>query len=277
VTSLRLLSGHARVDLVGVEHLPEEVTSRVHGVLSQLEVPQSDADPAHDAPRRLCVTEADGVLHVAGDPLPARPDRAAAAVVAILDAALLAESPCLTLHAAVVAGPLGAAVVPGVSGTGKSTLAGACQQIGLLLGSDEAGCLDPDEDVLWPHPRPLGLDRRSRELLGLRPPDEGPLDGEYATAPALLGTAAAVTEAMTPVAVVLPDRQVTTSPSLTLVGKAEALAVLLASCLNTGPSHRWDASRAWTRLTAFVRSVECYRMAYGSPQEGAEILRRLLT
>ena len=161
MTSLRLLSANVRVDLVGVDHLPTAVTERVRGVLDQLEV-ASASDGTVAPVRRVLVTDPGDVLHVGGRPLPGRPDRAAAAIVAVLDGEFLAATPCLTIHAAVVAGPRGAAIVPGVSGTGKSTLAAACQQPGLLLVSDEAACLDPHRDVLWPHPRPLGLDRGSR-------------------------------------------------------------------------------------------------------------------
>jgi hypothetical protein len=277
MTSLRLLSAHVTVDLVGVECLPAAVIERVRGVLDQLVVARSDSDSEGCPDRRIFLTDNGDVVHIGSTPLPAGPDRAAAAVVAALDRELLATTPCLTLHAAVVAGPRGAAIVPGVSGTGKSTLAGACQQIGLLLVSDEAACLDPDRDVVWPHPRPLGLDRRSRELLGLPPPDEGPVDGERATAPALLGAVASVATPVVPVAVVLPDRRAAISSSLTAVGRAEALAVLLASCLNIGPQREWDAERAWLKLTSLTRNLSCYRMGYESPQQGAATLAHLLT
>jgi hypothetical protein len=276
MTALRLRSANARVDLVGVDILPGTVTTRIHGVLGQLEVTSADAgnDPADRATR---VTIRGGVPHMEGTALPVDPDLAAAAVVAALDRALLATTACLTVHAAVLAGPRGAAIVPAVSGAGKSTLAGACQQAGLLLVSDEAACLDPDRDVVWPHPRPLGLDRRSRELLGLPPPGEGPVDGERATAPALLGAVAPVGEPVIPLAVVLPDRSdAVSSPSITPVGRAEGLAVLLASCLNTGPGLVWDAERAWSRLGGLVRTLTCYRMQYRSPQDGARTLAALL-
>ena len=86
-----------------------------------------------------------------------------------------------------------------------------------------------------------------------------------------------MTEPVTPVAVVLPDRRDQIIPSLTPVGKAEALTVLLASCLNTGPDREWDARRGWSRLTSVARAVECYQMMYTSPRQGAEILHQLLS
>lgn len=276
MTSLCLLSARVRVDLVGVERLPATIAERVRGVLDQMEV-TSGSDDGGSRRRTLSITHLQDGLHLGQTPLPEDPDLAAAAIVAALDRAVLAATSCLTVHAAVVAGPRGAVIVPAVSGAGKSTLAGASQQAGLLLVSDESACLDPDEDVIWPHPRPLGLDRRSRELLGLPPPDDGPLDGERATAPALLGAVASVTQPVVPVAVVLPDRSHSRRESLTPVGRAEALAVLLASCLNISPRREWHAERAWSRLTTLARNMACYRMEYGSPQEGAATLADLLT
>ena len=60
------------------------------------------------------------------------------------------------------------------------------------------------------------------------------------------------------------------------VGTAEALAALLASCLNTGAGRLWTPERAWSRLTHFARTVPGSRMVYGSPQDGAEALAALL-
>jgi hypothetical protein len=272
--ALRLLGAHARVDLAGYDALPEAVAVRLVGVLGQLEAPAADRRAAD---HRLEVTSRDGAPYLDGTPLPDDPDLAAAVLVSALDRALLAATPCLTLHAAVVAGPRGAAVVPAVSGGGKSTLAGACQQAGLLLVSDEAACLDPDEDLLWPHPRPLGLDENSRRLLGLPTPPDGPADEERATSPALLGAVAAVDRPVVPVRVVLPVRGATHgATAMEPTGAAEALAALLDSCLNIGPAGAWTAHRAWSRLTRFAGSVPASRMSYDTPQDGAQALAALV-
>lgn len=273
MTALRLRSANARVDLVGSDLLAAPVMSRLRGVMGQLEVSAFDEDGPD---RGVHVTSDDG-LRLDGRALPDDPDLGAAALVAALDRALLASTRCLTLHAAVVAGRRGAAIVPAVSGSGKSTLAGACQQAGLLLVSDEAACLDPDRDVLWPHPRPLGLDATSRRLLRLPAPEDGPAHGERATSPWLLGAVAPVDRSVVPVAVVIPERRDGSGGAMvTPVGNAEALAELLASCLNTGVGRVWTPERAWLRLTGFARTVPGSRMVYGSPQDGAEALAALL-
>jgi hypothetical protein len=273
VTALRLRSANARVDLVGSDALPAAVMSRLRGVMGQLEVNADD----EDRPDRVVHVTGDDVPRLDHRPLPEDPDLAAAALVGALDRALLAGTRCLTLHAAVVAGRRGAASVPAVSGAGKSTLAGACQQAGLLLVSDEAACLDPDRDVLWPHPRPLGLDATSRRLLRLPAPQDGPADGERATSPALLGAVAPVDRAVVPVAVVIPQRRDGSGgATVTPAGAAETLAELLAGCLNTGAGRVWTPERAWSRLTGLARTVPGSRLVYGSPQDGAQALAALL-
>lgn len=275
MTALRLRSANARVDVVGSDALPAAVMARLRGVMGQLQV--SASDQVEDVPDRAVHVTSDDVLRLAGRPLPEDPDLAAAAIVAAVDRALLASTRCLTLHAAVVAGRRGAAIVPAASGAGKSTLAGACQQAGLLLVSDEAACLDQDRDVLWPHPRPLGLDATSRRLLHLPAPEDGPADGERATSPALLGAVAPVDRPVVPVAVVIPDRRDGSGPAaFTPVSTAEALAELLAGCLNTGAGRLWTPERAWLRLTRLAPNLSAYRLVYGSPQDGAKAVATFL-
>ena len=128
MTSLRLLSAHVRVDLVGVERLPATVTERVRGVLDQLEVASGSDDDGRRRPA-VRVTDPGDVLHLGGR-LRCRQTRTSPRRRSWRPwiGPLLAATSCLTLHAAVVAGPRGAAIVPAVSGAGKSTLAGACQQ-----------------------------------------------------------------------------------------------------------------------------------------------------
>lgn len=60
-----------------------------------------------------------------------------------------------------------AAVAP--SGTGKSTLTAALLQRGYEYLSDELAWLRPGDLTVLPFPKPLGLDERSRRLVGLDP------------------------------------------------------------------------------------------------------------
>lgn len=270
---LRLRSAKVRLDLVGLDRLPPEAESMVHGVLGHLEAGPRDAAAAE---LTVSLTGLTPRMSVRGKSLPDEPDRAAAVVVSAVDRALLGATPCLALHAAAVDGARGAVVVPGRSGAGKSTLAGACLQRGLLLVSDEAACVDPELDVLWPHARPLGLDQRSRDLLGLEPPAHGPADEERATAPLLLGAVADPATAATPIAVVIPERGHKGVAALEATTTSEGLAALLAACLNTGSRSAWAPERAWERLARFTDGLPVYRMRYGRPGEGAEIIEQLV-
>jgi hypothetical protein len=273
VSDLRLRSAKVRLDLVGLDRLPAAAEALVHGVLGHLETGSQD-----EAGAELTVSVTSDVrgLAVGGALLPDDPDRAAAAVVSTVDQALLGATPCLALHAAALAGTRGAVVVPGPSGAGKSTLSGACLRRGLRLLSDEAACVDPDLDVLWPHARPLGLDERARHLLRLEAPLDGPAEEERATSPSLLGTVSDPATAATPVAVVIPQRGHDGDATLEPATASQGLAALLAGCLNTGTSSTWPPVKAWERVTRFASGLPAYRLRYDRPEEGAEMIARLV-
>ncbi|MGB8382006.1 MAG: hypothetical protein WCG47_12345 [Dermatophilaceae bacterium] len=219
-----------------------------------------------------------GTVVLDGVPLSPEPDLAAAVLIAAIDRILLGATTCLTIHAAAMAGPRSAAIVPGVSGTGKSTLAAAAMQRGLRLVSDEAACLDPHLNVLWPHPRPLGLDQSSRTLLGLPAPTQGPVDGERATAPALLGPTVPTDQTVPVTLIVLPFRRPgCAAPGLTEISRADGLAALLGNCLNIGATAAWTPQQAWARLGALIAATQVLRMDYDTPQQGSVLLTQALT
>ena len=261
---LRLRSAGARVDLDGVDGgLADLVLCVVGPMLS------SDRAPAE---RRIAVTrDRFGAPVLDGLTLSGELEMAAASLIGAVDRALIAASPCLCVHAAAVAGPRGAAIVPGISGSGKSTLAGAAMQQGLRLVSDEAACLDPHADVLWPHPRPLGLSSHSRVLLGLPEPAAGPTDEERATAPDLLGSCVPTDEAV-PVALVVLGCRGEGRAHLREVSQTDGLSALLANCLNTGGEATWTPRSAWLRLAALIPAVRVVRLDYDKPHEGAQLL-----
>jgi hypothetical protein len=286
MTSARFHSAATCIELSGVELIPNEVMSIVRSVMRPILV-GSSGGPAEGSdvttPARaglLVVDRVDGTLVVDGTAFPdgdQDADRTAAALVGAVDRALLAATPCLAVHAAAVSGPLGAAIIPGVSGTGKSTLAAACLQAGLDLVTDEAACLDPERDLLWPHPRPLGLDRRSRALLNLPAPPTGPPDTERATAPTLFGSVVEPGTAVPPTLLVIPERldedERTQVVDLTA---ADGLAALLANCLNIGPGRPWTAVRAWRRLSRLASTLRVVRLRYGRPGDAAGVIAELL-
>jgi hypothetical protein len=144
------------------------------------------------------------------------------------------------------------------------------------LLSDEAACVDPHLDVLWPHARPLGLDQRARHLLRLEAPVDGPAEEERATSPSLLGAVSDPSAAAIPVAVVIPERGHNGDATVEPATGSEGLAALLAACLNTGTSSTWKPEKAWERVTRFAFGLPTYRLRYDRPEEGAEIIARLV-
>jgi hypothetical protein len=204
-------------------------------------------------------------------------ERAAARCLSLVDRAALRHTGCLTLHAAALAGAQGCVVVPGESGVGKTTLAGACMQAGLTLLSDEAACFTEPVGTLVPHPRALGLSLASRQILGIAPPDE--VGDEEATAPALLGRSAPQTYRGACVLVAVPVRRKGTEAALEPLTPAEGLAALLANCLNVPPldgQSGWQPADAWHYLSALAPRVRLARLTFDSPHAGAGLLADVL-
>ncbi len=289
---LSFVGAGVRVDVLG---LPPDVAALVLDVgAGMVSPPGWQGSAAHTVE----VVHAADRFAVDGRQLPhgSTPDRLAAAVLSAVDRACLAATGCLVVHAAAVAGPAGAAVVPAASGVGKSTLASAAMQAGLLLLSDEAACLRPEDGKVVPHARPLGLSADSRLLLGLDPgadwsrlaqhaervapdvtsrrPEVVPEDDELAVAPALLGAWADGPHAMRVVAI--PHRR-SGDVSVDDIPRPDGVVAMLAECLSTvGHATPWSRRDAWGLLTDVVRPARVVRVGYDRPGDAAEALRDLL-
>jgi hypothetical protein len=200
-------------------------------------------------------------------------ERTAARALSMVDRAALGHTTCLTVHAAALAGARGCVVVPGESGVGKTTLAGACMQAGLTLLSDEAACFTDPVGTLVPHPRALGLSPASRQILGLAPSDGG--QDEEATAPALLGRSAPQTYRGDCLLVAVPVRLRGVEAALEPLTAAEGLAALLACCLNVPPldgQRGWQPVDAWRYLSSVASSVQLARLTFDDPYAAAAVL-----
>ncbi len=86
----------------------------------------------------------------------------------------------LVFHAAVIEKDGRAAVMPGLPGAGKSTLAAALVNRGWRLISDEFAVIRHDDGRLMPLARPVSLKNRSIEVIGAFAPDAviGPVSAE---------------------------------------------------------------------------------------------------
>lgn len=202
----------------------------------------------------------DGVL---GGPGPAL----ASALIA-LNAIALARCRGLALHAGVVADGARALALPGVSGTGKSTLVAACLQRGLTYVSDEALVLDRSTGAVRPYPRPLGLAPWTVRHLGLAVPVTLP---EAHVPPASLTSR--VAEGRLALAHVVVPVRASEPPSLAPVHRASAAQVLLQRAFN----HFEDPVGSLGLVVDAVRAAECWQLDYDDPVSGAELLVGLLS
>lgn len=199
------------------------------------------------------------------------PEQRAARLLSAVDQAALRHTTTLPLHAAALAGPAGCVVIPGDSGAGKTTLAAAAMQAGLMLLSDEAACFTEPLGTLVPHPRPLGISLGSRRLLGVDVPDD--VDEEVAIPPSLFGATAPTDGWHRCVLVVLPSWAPEASARLEPIGRPEGLAALLAARLERSPDRpAWSPEAAWTYLTELVQGVTVARLHYDRPRDGAQVL-----
>ncbi|MCL1599115.1 MAG: hypothetical protein M3094_08025, partial [Actinomycetia bacterium] len=72
-----------------------------------------------------------------------------------------------SVHAGVVSRNGRAVAFPGISGVGKSTLAGACVAAGWEYVSDEALSFDPDTMEVVLYPKPIWMDGKATRSVGL--------------------------------------------------------------------------------------------------------------
>ena len=176
-----------------------------------------------------------------------------------LNSTAMELSPCLCIHAGVVAYDEGIVAFPGRSGAGKSTLTSACLQRGFDYVSDEGLCLDYDLATVRPYPRPIGLSSWSVAAMG---------GGGVEAGDDLLVSAADLGSRATPEAaadlrvahVVLLDRRPDVPAALHEAERREAIETLLTMSFN----HYKRPADA----LALVARCRC-----GSPGEQADLQR----
>lgn len=195
-------------------------------------------------------------------------DTPASAVSHILTAvnlSVLAATPLLALHAAVLARAGTTLVVPGASGWGKSTLTAALLAEGWSYVSDEALALEWDSGQLRPYPRPLGLSVWSAATLGL----SGGVRGEQESywSPADLG-ADVEHEPGTCRWIVLPVRDDSTPPTLESVHRMSAMTALLPR----GFTQHRDPARALVLLADLIRGASVQVLRLGPPAAAARLI-----
>lgn len=194
---------------------------------------------------------------------------ALAQTLAAVNLTAVSQTPLLAFHAAVVSRHGRTLVVPGRSGTGKSTLTACLVRQGWDYVSDEALAIDQANGDVVAYPRPLGLSRWScvRAGVAARPP----AGGEAVLRARDLG--GSIDWRPPPVScVVLLDRSAPEEcPSIVHEDRNVALRELLAR----GFTHHRDGARALEATAAVLRSSQVLRLLLGDPWAAATFLTRV--
>ena len=185
-------------------------------------------------------------------------------LLAAVTRAVLARTPLLVIHAAVVAAPDGLVVIPGASGHGKTTLAAALVRRGWGYVSDEVLAVDRTTGAVTPFARPLSLSPDSWSALGLDPLRCPAPGAEGLVAPAELGSIAVPGQ----VRHVLLTARRPGPPAVAPGRPGAAVRALLASAFN----HYRAPRESLQTVLDLVRSAQVWDVGYAEAPELADML-----
>lgn len=180
------------------------------------------------------------------------------------------EAGLVPLHAAAVESFGQIVAIAGQSGAGKSTLAAAAVLTGDLFVSDEITAVSPIDRIVRPYHRPIGIRQGGADALGLDFPDSRrsipgavhpfPVEGEDQL------SAGGVLDA---IVIVRWEPRVA---SLEPVEPAQALAELAQHIVVSDDG----VEAAFRGLDQIVRAVKLFRLTYGVPSIGVEMLHEVV-
>lgn len=184
----------------------------------------------------------------------------------------------LILHAAVVAKDGRAVIVPGQSGQGKSTLCAALVARGWRHVSDEFALMDPASLAITAHPRPISLKNQSLAVVAawapaLRqsPAYEGTPKGTIGYVRPSRAAIESASEQVTPVAVVFPRFDPSSSPSLDPMEKAAAFIALTACSVN----YREFGAAGFDAIGRLVDGHAVLSATYPDTQSAVDLLEQV--
>jgi HprK-related kinase A len=184
----------------------------------------------------------------------------------------------LIFHAGVVERGGRAIIMPGSSGTGKSTLSSGLSYHGWRLFSDEFGLLRLSDGQIVPYPRPVSLKNQSGAVMqAVAPaarfsrPYHGTPKGTitYLLPPA--DSIARMHEPATPSLLVFPVFEPNATAQIQKMSKAEAF-ILLRNC---SVNAQWLGRPAFEALNRIVEGCEAYRIVYSSLDMGMALIDQL--
>jgi hypothetical protein len=175
----------------------------------------------------------------------------------------------LLIHAGAVVTPAGDGVLlPGGTGSGKTTLTAGLVRAGFGYLSDETGALDPVSRRLYPHPKTLNIKSGSFDLFPEARARNGklrPVQGEwYVHADSIRAGAVAGPSQLR--FVVAPAYRAGSETSVTPLSRAETIVRLWENVWNL-PVYR---SRALHLLGEVMAEARGYRLEFGDLGEAVE-------
>jgi hypothetical protein len=183
----------------------------------------------------------------------------------------------LILHAAVVARDGRAAIIPGQSGQGKSTLCAALVSRGWRHVSDEFALLNPDTLEVTAHPRPISLKNESIGVVASWAPQAVLSEPFHGTPKGTIGYMrpgrAALEEAAAPVvpaAVIFPRYDPETAAGLSVMGTAAAFIGLTACSVN----YREFGETGFRALSRLVEGGRVYSAVYPETASAVALVER---
>jgi len=184
----------------------------------------------------------------------------------------------MMLHAGTVAFGDRALILPGMPGSGKSTLTAALHLHGARLLSDEFGLVRPEHVDLLPMPRPIPLKNASIEAIRAFEPDTplGPTypktrKGRVCHVRAADDSQRRQHEPARPRWLVFPRYSEGAAECLQPLNKTEAFRQLAFNCFN----YRLLGEVSFRTVGEMIRAADCYTFEFSRLDRAAEILAAL--
>lgn len=170
-------------------------------------------------------------------------------------------------------------LMPGISGTGKSTLTAGLAFNGYRLFSDEFGIFDPENWRFYPYPRPISLKNRSIDVMAERLP-ESQFSRPFFNTPKgtiryLRPTPEAIArmaEPATPHLVLFPEYRPQEEPQVVELRDAEAFIMIRGAAVNTDRL----GIRAFNGAVDLTRKCRSFRLVYRSLDQGLRMVNDLM-
>lgn len=185
----------------------------------------------------------------------------------------------MVFHAGVAERDGKVAIIPGLSGQGKSTLSAGLALRGWRYFSDEFALIDLDTREAVPYPRPVSLKNESIEVIRAFAPDAAvtqPMEDTHKGRVAYIPTRADWIERMDerakPGAIVFPHYEAGGMPNIVRIGPAEAFMLCTASSVN----YDRFGGRSFEALTRLIDEVPVYAIHYPDLDHGIALVERAL-